>query len=94
MTAAGFGVAMDWLPPSVIARQEREARAEERQAKAEAAEREAAAETAHDRAIAAFMAAAVARGEDVGAADVMATTARTGPRSTMATDTDSGEETA
>ena len=61
---AGFGT-LDWLPAGVLARQERETRAEERQARQEQAEQEAAAEQAHDRAV-------VARGEDVGAADVIA----------------------
>ena len=68
---AGFGT-LDWLPAGVLARQERETRAEERQARQEQAEQEAAAEQAHDRAVAAYMGAALARGEDVGAADVIA----------------------
>jgi hypothetical protein len=61
---AGFGAAA-FLPPGVLRQQAIEDRQEAREAREAQRAREAAAEQAHDRAVAAFMAGAAARGEDV-----------------------------
>ena len=69
MTTAGFGT-LDGLPASVLAAQEREQRLEDREARRQAAEDEAAIEARRDQAIAAYVAAASARGETIGATDI------------------------
>ena len=64
----GFGAGA-WLPPSVRRAQEIEQRAEDREAREAERERLDRAEAAHDRAVAAAVAAAVSRGEDVSVLD-------------------------